>query len=78
MDKFKEISKKIKSRREELDFSQKDLSELTGISERTIRSIENGEGSTSILSWHKILDVLGLEMKILFKPMSDETGNRLL
>ncbi len=78
MEKFAEISKKIKFRREQLRYSQKDLSELTGISERTIRSIENGEGSTSIFSWHKILDVLGLEMKILFKPMSDETGNRLL
>lgn len=70
---FIEIAKKIKFRRGQLNFSQKDLSELTGISERTIRSIENGEGSTSIASWYKILDVLGLEMKISFKSMSDET-----
>ena len=78
MQEFKEISKRIKFRREQLGYSQKDLSELTGISERTIRSIENGEGSTNILSWYKILDVMGLEMKILFKPMSNETGNSLL
>ncbi len=61
-----------------MKYSQKDISELTGIGERTIRSIENGEGSTSILYWYKILDVLGLEMKILFKPMNDETSNSLL
>lgn len=72
------LAKKIKTRREQLGYTQPDLAELTGISLRTIRSIENGEGSTSILFWLKILDVLGLEMKIQFKQMNDETGKGLL
>ncbi len=66
-------TRKIKSRRKLLNYTQKDMSELTGLSERTIRSVENGEGSTSIASFIKILDVLGLEISIQFKPMSNET-----
>lgn len=73
MDKLLELGIKIKQRRGQLGYNQADLAEFSGISERTIRSIEKGEGSTSIAYWLKILDVLGLEMKILYKPMSDET-----
>ena len=58
---------------EQLNYNQTDLVELTQISERTIRSIEQGNGSSKIEYWWKILDVLGLEMRIQFKPMSDET-----
>ncbi len=65
-------TRKIKSRRKLLNYTQKDMSELTGLSERTIRSVENGEGSTSIASFIKILDVLGLEISIQFKPISNE------
>lgn len=72
-----DISKKIKLRRQHLKYTQKDLSELTAISERTIRSIENGEGNTNIAFWYKILNVLGLEMKITFKP-TNETRKDLL
>ena len=77
MKEFIEISKKIKLRRKQLKYTQRDLSELTAISERTIRSIENGEGNTNITFWYKILNVLGLEMKITFKP-TDETRKDLL
>jgi y4mF family transcriptional regulator len=78
MKKFIEISKRIKERREQLSYTQSDLAELTGISTRTIRSIEKGEGSTSITYWYKILDALGLEMKIQFKPISDEAGKSFI
>jgi transcriptional regulator with XRE-family HTH domain len=78
MDNFEEISSKIKVRRKILNYTQKELAELTNISERTIRDIENGEGSTSISSWYRILDILGLEMKITLKQMNNETRNSLL
>ena len=78
MKNFKDLSKRIKQRREQLNYTQKELAELTNISERTIRAIENGEGSTSILSWYKILEILGLEMKITFKILNDEARNSLL
>lgn len=73
MENFIPIANRIKERREQLSYTQADLAEITGISQRTIRSIEKGEGSTSITYWYKILDALGMEMKIQFKPMSDET-----
>jgi len=78
MPEFIDIANKIKHRRKFLGYTQADMAELTGISQRSIRAIENGEGSTSIISWHKLLDVLGLEMKIQFKPMSDEARKGLL
>jgi len=78
MNEISELGGRIKRRRKHLNFTQKDIAELTGISERTIRSIEKGEQGAAIGAWHKILNVLGLEMKILFKPMSDETGKRFL
>ncbi len=78
MDIIINLSNKIKQRREQLNYSQKDLAELTNISERTIRSIENAESTTSISSWYKILDVLGLEMKITFKKINNEEGNSIL
>jgi transcriptional regulator with XRE-family HTH domain len=69
---YKATIEKIKSRRKQLGYTQKDMTELTGLSERTIRSIENGEGSTSIESFIKILDVLGMEISVHLKPMSHE------
>jgi DNA-binding XRE family transcriptional regulator len=74
MNNFKNISNKIKAQRQLMHFNQKDLAELTGISERAIRSIENAEASTSITNWYKILDVLGLEMKIVPKQISNEAS----
>lgn len=78
MNKIEDLAKVIKDRREILKYTQADLAELTGLSARTIRSIENGQGSTKLFSWIKILEVLGLEMKIQFKPISDETRKSIL
>jgi transcriptional regulator with XRE-family HTH domain len=70
---YKSTIEKIKSRRKLLGYTQKDITELTGLSERTIRSVENGEGSTSIESFIKILEVLGMEVNIQLKSMNDAT-----
>jgi putative transcriptional regulator len=73
MDKYIELGRKCKERREQLSFTQGDLAEITGISQRTIRSIEKGSGSISLTNLTKVTDALGLEILIRFKPMSDET-----
>lgn len=78
MTNFSNLALKIKERRELLAYTQADVAELTGISERTIRSIEKGSIGTSIINWYKILEALGLEMKIVSKPMSDETRKSFL
>lgn len=71
---FTKLGELIKERRAFLNYNQKDIAELTQISERTIRAIEKGKGSSKIEYWWKILDVLGLEMRIQFKPISHETS----
>jgi cytoskeletal protein RodZ len=37
---LKEIGRFLRQRREALDFTQNDVSEISGVAERTIRSIE--------------------------------------
>lgn len=78
MELINHIIPRVVARRKMLKYTQKDMAELTGLSERTIRAVERGEGSTSIASFIKILDVLGLELSLLFKPMSNETRKSVL
>jgi len=78
MHRTKDFANIIRNRRHFLKYTQSDIAELTGLSDRTIRSVENGEHNTSMETWIKVLDVLGLEMKIQFKPLSDETRKSIL
>ena len=78
MNNMKDLANIIRNRRGILNYTQMDMAELTGLTDRTIRSIETGEHSTSIASWLKVLNVLGLEMRIHFKPIDDETRQGIL
>lgn len=78
MEQLKELAKMVRSRRGYLKYTQTDIAELTGLTDRTIRAIESGGGGTAIQSWAKILDVLGLELKVQIKPLSDETRKGVL
>ena len=69
---LKIIGSEIRQRRETLNYTQADLAELTSISERTIRSIEQGSG-TNLKHIVKILDILGLMISVTVKQISDET-----
>lgn len=59
-----ELGEKLKELRTNLNYSQKELSELTGLSLRTIQRIENNEVKPSLYS----LKVIG---KALEKDLSD-------
>lgn len=59
-----EIGQTIKQRRNFLSIKQKDLSEITGISLRSLIDIESGKGNPSINQLNKILDALGLTLKL--------------
>ncbi|MBB1283228.1 helix-turn-helix transcriptional regulator [Flavisolibacter sp. BT320] len=78
MSNVNELATIIKNRRAFLKYTQADMAELTGLTDRTIRSIENGEHSTALQSWLKVLDILGLEMKLQVKSLGDETGKSVL
>lgn len=63
----KQIGEYIKVRRDLLRLQQKDLSELSGVSLRTIIQIENGKGNPSLTTLCKIAEVLGSEVELKVK-----------
>ncbi len=64
MQNYLEIIKTIKLRRKHLGINQTDLAEISGVSLRTIKSIESNNGNPNILTLLKILETLGMEMDI--------------
>lgn len=57
----------IQQRRADLSLKQEDLSEMTGVTKKTIYLIESGKGNPSLQTLQKILLVLGLEINIDIK-----------
>jgi len=52
----------IKDRRALLNITQQDLADISGVSLRTIKAIEKGNGNPSIDTLRKITDALGIEL----------------
>lgn len=59
----------IKARRKELNITQKDLSEIVGISFKSISEIELEQRNPSLDTVKKILDVLGCEINFTIKNL---------
>ena len=53
-----EISKLLKKRRKNLKISQKELSEILGVSQSRISKIENGKFLDDFIFWGKLLKTL--------------------
>jgi DNA-binding XRE family transcriptional regulator len=64
-----EIGHIIFKRRQDLLLRQEDLTELTGITSKTIYLIENGTGNPSLETLEKITSVLGLEIKVQIRDV---------
>ena len=73
MEQLIKLGLQINKRREQLKLSQLDLAEITNLSDATIRSIEKGKPTVAIGNWVKVADVLGLDLVLQTKKMSDET-----
>ena len=56
------IGKQIQRRRKLLKITQKDLSEISGVSLRTIKAIEEGEANPTVEILNRILKPLGLAL----------------
>ncbi len=54
------LGKEIASRRKQLNISQADLAEMSGVSLRTLSAIENGDANPSVDVLSKVLEPLGL------------------
>lgn len=63
-----QIGRKIRQRREVLNYTQNDVSEISGVAERTIRSIENGV-NTNMSNLLKVMEVLGLTISVHIKQV---------
>ena len=64
---MKKVGEDIKARRKILHITQRTLAELAGVSINTLTKIERGEANPSQDVLEKILDTLGLEMKVVVK-----------
>ncbi len=66
----KELGERLKRRRLDLNFSQEEIAERTGLARRTITAIENGEGSTmsTLIALLRALNSLDCIEQILPDP----------
>jgi len=65
-----QIGKIIQERRGYLNLTQKDVAEMAGITFKSISEIELGLRNPSLNTLKSILDVLGLELKVQIKSMT--------
>lgn len=63
------IGQTVKSRRKELNITQPHLAELAQISTNTLYKLERGQGNPSLNVLSKLVEVLGLEIKLDVKRM---------
>jgi transcriptional regulator with XRE-family HTH domain len=64
---MKTIGQAIKERRGVLNITQRELAEIAGVGINTLTKIERGEANPSLSVLGRILDALGLEIKIGIK-----------
>ena len=64
---MKKIGEEIRLRRKLLKIDQKTLAELAGVSINTLTKIERGESNPSVNVLTKILNTLGMDIKIIIK-----------
>jgi len=64
---MKRIGTIIKERRQDLKVNQQTLADLAGVGINTLVAIERGTGNPSIQVLLKVLDVLGLQLKVILK-----------
>jgi transcriptional regulator with XRE-family HTH domain len=62
-----DIYNKISERRALLGITQQDLADISGVGLRTIKQIETNKGNPSVNTLLKIIDVLGMELKLKIK-----------
>jgi transcriptional regulator with XRE-family HTH domain len=66
---LQEIGTQLRKRREILEITQLDLSQMSGITIKTIHLIERGTGNPSIETLQKLGDILGMEVVMQLKKI---------
>ena len=57
------IGEELRTRRKALNITQTDLSEISGVSIRTIKALEKGEGNPTLEILLRVLEPVGLTLK---------------
>jgi transcriptional regulator with XRE-family HTH domain len=65
-----EMGEIIKDRRQLLGVDQQSLAQLSGVSVHTLSNIESGKGNPSLTVLLRILDALGMELKVGIKSLA--------
>lgn len=60
----KDLGQIIKARREVLAITQRDLAEISNMGLRTLKALENGKTNPTLESLNKIMEVLGMELRV--------------
>jgi transcriptional regulator with XRE-family HTH domain len=64
---FERIIKQLKERREALQVTQEMLSDISGVSLRTLKQFESGKGNPTLETLSKLSEALGLEVGLQVK-----------
>jgi y4mF family transcriptional regulator len=59
-----QLASEVRSRRGQLGLTQRDLADMSGVSERFVRFVEQGKPSVQLDSLTAVLDTLGLELRL--------------
>ena len=62
-----ELANIIRTRRKDLGITQEQMVELSGVGSRTIKEIEVSGGNPRLETINNLIEVLGLEMKLILK-----------
>ena len=65
--KVMEVGRLIRKRRMSLRIDQRTLSEIAGISVHTLSNIEAGKGNPTVAILERVLNALGMELRIQIK-----------
>ena len=68
--KMESIGERIKQRRKMLNITQEQLADIAEVGINTLTKIERDEGNPTLKVLLKVLDTLGLEIKITIKTMN--------
>lgn len=71
----KEIGKSIRLRRKALKITQPNLAQLAQVSTNTLYKIERGQTNPTLDIIEKITNVLGLEVKLEVKKITNEPAS---
>lgn len=75
---YRELIKTVKARREMLQVTQEMLAELSGVGLRTLKQFESGKGNPTLLTLQKLAEVLGLEVCLQVRMMTNEKSKSSL